>query len=103
MDRFEDGLIFEVDFNDRDGAGRLKASRSFATSGRKPDIGETVLARDDEGNECKGTVAAVRGSIVYVDLDRSTWRRLTIGETFVSIVSPYSHDSGGAGRKFELV
>lgn len=89
MNDFEDGLIFEVDFNDLDKDGRLKASRSFATSGRKPAVGEAVLAHDDEGNECGGTVAEVRGSIVYVELDRTTWRRLTMGDTFVSMTTIY--------------
>ena len=78
INRFEDSLVFMVDFNDRDNAGRLKASRSFASSKRQPSIGEIVVARDDEGSECRGAVAAADGLIVYINLDRSTWRKATI-------------------------
>lgn len=85
MGTFEDTLIFEVDFNDRDGNGRLKASRTFASSSRKPDVGETVVAQDDEGNQCEGTVADVNGSLVYIDLDRTTWKRLTAPDMPVAV------------------
>jgi len=78
INNFEDSLIFMVDFNDQDNAGRLKASRSFASSKRQPSIGEIVVARDDEGGECSGAVAAVDGLIVYINLDKSTWRKFTI-------------------------
>jgi hypothetical protein len=67
-------IRFDVDFNDRDRDGRLKASRRFASSVRVPEPGETVWVADDEGNRCRGTVSQVEGLIVYIDLDRSTWR-----------------------------
>jgi hypothetical protein len=93
MSRFgEDTLIFEVDFNDRDNEGRLKASRTFASSARTPDVGEVVVTRDDEGHSCEGTVTEVNGSIVYIDLDRSTWRRLTMVETPVAVATSVSPD-----------
>jgi hypothetical protein len=70
-----DALTFEVDYNDRDKDGRLMASMRFASSARFPDPGETVWTGDDEGNGCWGTVAAVDGLIVYIDLARETWSR----------------------------
>jgi hypothetical protein len=104
MGKFEDGLIFEVDFNDRDRDGRLVASRTFASSPRKPDVGETVLAHDDEGNRCEGTVSEVKDSIVYIDLDRSTWQRLTVAETPVAVGAHAAQTENDSERvHFELV
>lgn len=93
MGTFEDELIFEVDFNDRDGSGRLVASLTFASSFRKPDVGELVVAHDDEGNRCAGTVADVKNTIVVIDLDRSTWSRLTVVEGPVAVGSSWSTDA----------
>lgn len=74
---------FDVDFNDRDPDGRLKASMRFASDGRVPEPGETVWTADDEGNRCRGTVSEVRGLVVLIDLDRSTWRVLGPASTEV--------------------
>jgi hypothetical protein len=102
MGEFKDDLIFEVDFNDRDRDGRLKASRTFASSGRKPNVGEFVLAHDDEGNSCKGAVDEVRGSIVYINLDRTTWKRLVVPQTFVSLPT-WSNAPDKSRTSFEIV
>lgn len=69
-------ISFDVDFNDRDKDGRLRASMRFASTGRVPDLGETVWIADDDGHRCRGTVSEVDGLIVHIDLDRSTWRVL---------------------------
>ncbi|MGA2163825.1 MAG: hypothetical protein ABSH36_05080 [Solirubrobacteraceae bacterium] len=65
---------FDVDYNDRDREGRLMASMRFAAGNRIPEPGESVWTADDEGHTCRGTVSHVEGSVVYIDLDRSTWR-----------------------------
>jgi hypothetical protein len=67
---------FDVDYNDRDSAGRLLASMRFATDKQAPKPGETVWTTDDEGHTCRGTVTHVEGSVVHIDLDRATWRVL---------------------------
>jgi|SRR5829696_1085552 len=102
MGKFEDILIFEVDFNDRDGHGRLKASRTFGSSGRKPNENERVLAHDDEGNECEGNVVEVNGSIVYIDLDRATWKRLTMPVSPVTVPTSLSNEPSRESE-FQLV
>jgi hypothetical protein len=73
----QDTLTIDVDFNDVDLQGRLMATRRFASSLRKPDVGEWAFLVDDEGNRCWGRVERVDGLIVYLALDRSTWERIT--------------------------
>lgn len=37
------------------------------------EVGQRLELRDHEGNSCWGTVTGVKGPIVYLELDWSTW------------------------------
>jgi hypothetical protein len=88
-----DVLSFEVDFNDLDRDGRLMASMRFASSVRIPDVGEPVWVADDEGNGCRGTVAAVEGLIIYVELDQLTWTsNIVLTNPFASAIAATGED-----------
>ena len=62
------------------------------------------MAHDDEGNSCAGNVVYVGGSLVYIDLDRTTWKRLTLAETPVAVGSDRANTENDSKLvHFELV
>jgi hypothetical protein len=64
---------------------------SFVPEG-EPEIGQRVELYDHEGNACQGIVTKVRGPIVWVRLDLSTW----IDAEAVQIVSEYGYAASGS-------
>src|SRR4051812_26445207 len=74
MSDFEDLLVFRTDFNNvADDGVQVKTSLYHGFSRRIPRDGERVLLRDSEGNRCWGWVRGIRGVIVFVELDETTW------------------------------
>jgi len=68
-------MTFRVDFNNVADDGLLVKVSSRHVQGvyEAPEPGDSVFLFDDEGNECYGHVDHVRGKIIYVKLDESTW------------------------------
>jgi hypothetical protein len=71
--QFEDEIVLRVDFNNVADGGRIKGSLRHASSDRRPDLGETVYLHDDEGNACQARVDELRGQIVVLTPDWSSW------------------------------
>ena len=63
-------MTFQVDFNMRDAKGRVPALVDDAELLSSLHRGETVLAQDAEGNQCKATVEDVdtRKGVAYLAL-----------------------------------
>lgn len=66
-----------ADFNDIHHHNRTSTSLRFASSPRKLATGERVELYDGveegDGNRCWATVTDIKGSIIYLELDWSTW------------------------------
>ena len=62
-----------ADFNSIDAERRFRASLRFAESAVRPQPGEWVRLRDDEGNSVRGIVDAVEGMVVRVRPEMTTW------------------------------
>lgn len=70
---FEDEIILRIDFNNVATGGRIKGSLRHASSDRRPNLGEIVYLHDHEGNACYGRVDELRGQIVVVEPDWTSW------------------------------
>jgi hypothetical protein len=101
---FQDRLTIDVDFNDVDRDGLLVASRRFASSPREPFSGERVWVSDDEGLGCEAAVDRVDGMIVYLRLDRSTFKREMVLAALAAVRgAPASTTDAPRARLPELV
>jgi hypothetical protein len=63
-----------VDFNSVDGDTIWTSmKRTPSVHADELEEGQRVELRDHEGNSCWGTIMGIKGSIVYLELDWSTW------------------------------
>jgi len=60
-----------VDFNDISDDGEVCTLPKFAE--RSLEVGEKVLAGDDEGNRCQATVVRVDRKLIVLSLDMATF------------------------------
>lgn len=71
---FQDELIFTLDFNNVAEDGKLVKTSLYAGASRRiPRRDERVFLRDAEGNHCWGWVRDIRGALLFVEVDESTW------------------------------
>jgi hypothetical protein len=68
-----DTLRLRVDFNDVAPGHRLRGSLRFASSPRRPEVGQVVRLWDGEGNECWAVVSEIRNLIVFLTPRWETW------------------------------
>lgn len=92
-------LVFRIDMNsvrgDQVGALLTHATDPALAQMHRPEIGDFVLALDDEGNQCGAYVRQVAGQWVGLRLDWDMWMpglqfEPTFSPDFVSTYSPPS-------------
>jgi hypothetical protein len=92
-----------VDFNAVDG-DTIWTSVRQTPSANEDELkeGQRIELRDHEGNRCWGTVTGIKGPIVFLELDWSTWTTAEDEEEEVPSFTTKNPQTGSFGFSFEF-